>query len=88
MTACASYRSVVCFPCCSLLSGRCGCLQGPLNQPLSALQVMRRYHIQNRDDYKKYNKVVGMVTKLTNMLKQLDPQDKTRIDLTELLINK
>lgn len=49
---------------------------------------MRRYHIQNRDDYKKYNKVVGMVTKLTNMLKQLDPQDQTRIDLTEQLINK
>lgn len=49
---------------------------------------MRRYHIQNRDDYKKYNKVVGMVTKLTSMLKQLDAQDKTRIDLTEQLINK
>ena len=23
------------------------------------LHVIRRYHIQNRDDYQKYNKVVG-----------------------------
>ncbi|GFR41211.1 hypothetical protein Agub_g1882 [Astrephomene gubernaculifera] len=52
------------------------------------LQVMRRYHIQDRDDYKKYNKICGMVTKLTNMLKQLDPKDATRIELTDQLIEK
>jgi hypothetical protein len=52
------------------------------------LQVMRRYHIQNRDDYKKYNRIVGMITKLTNMMKQLDPQDTTRIELTEQLLSK
>eukprot|EP00879_Flechtneria_rotunda_P004429 GHRR01004680.1.p1 GENE.GHRR01004680.1~~GHRR01004680.1.p1 ORF type:complete len:184 (+),score=46.26 GHRR01004680.1:172-723(+) len=52
------------------------------------LQVMRRYHIQDRDDYKKYNRMVGMVTKLTNILRQLDPQDNTRIEVTEQLINK
>ncbi len=51
-------------------------------------QVMRRYHIQDRDDYKKYNKIVGMITKLTNVLKQLDPQDATRIELTEQLLEK
>jgi len=55
---------------------------------LRELQVMRRYHIQNRDDYKKYNKIVGMITKLTNMMKQLDSQDTTRIELTEQLLNK
>ena len=49
---------------------------------------MRRYHIQNRDDYKKYNKIVGMITKLTNLMKQLDSQDTTRIELTEQLLNK
>ena len=26
--------------------------------------VMRRYHLQGRDDYKKYNKLCGMITKL------------------------
>jgi hypothetical protein len=29
---------------------------------------MRRYHIQDRDDYKKYNKLCGMVTKLVRLL--------------------
>ncbi len=49
---------------------------------------MRRYHIQNRDDYKKYNKVVGLITKLTNMLKQLDGSDSTRVELTDQLLDK
>lgn len=51
-------------------------------------QVMRRYHIQDRDDYRKYNKICGLVTQLTNVLKQLDPQDKLRIELTEQLLTK
>jgi U3 small nucleolar ribonucleoprotein protein IMP3 len=49
---------------------------------------MRRYHIQGRDDYKSYNRLVGQVTKLTALLKQLDPQDKARIDITEGLLKK
>lgn len=55
---------------------------------LRTLQVMRQYHIQDRDDYKKYNKVVGMITKMTSLVKQLDPKDSTRIELTEQLLNK
>lgn len=45
------------------------------NRPLISIltrprpQVMRRYHIQDRDDYKKYNKLVGLITKLTNLLR-------------------
>jgi U3 small nucleolar ribonucleoprotein protein IMP3 len=49
---------------------------------------MRRYHIQGRDDYKKYNKICGGITKLTSLLKQLDPQDKARIQITEDLLRK
>ncbi|KIZ03241.1 U3 small nucleolar ribonucleoprotein IMP3 [Monoraphidium neglectum] len=52
------------------------------------LQAMRRYHIQNRDDYKTYNKIAGMITKLTNMLRQLGPEDPTRIELTDQLLDK
>lgn len=55
---------------------------------LPAIQVMRRYHIQDRDDYRKYNKICGMITQLTNVLKNLDPHDKTRIELTDQLLNK
>lgn len=56
--------------------------------PPTGLQVIRRYHIQNRDDYKKYNKIVGMITKLSNILKHLDRTDSTRIELTDQLLDK
>lgn len=49
---------------------------------------MRRYHIQDRDDYKKYNKLCGMVTRLTATLKKLDARDTTRTELTDQLLNK
>lgn len=35
-------------------------------------QVLRRYLVQNRDDYVKYNKIVGLITKLTARLKVKD----------------
>lgn len=38
--------------------------------PLSlSTQVLRRYLVQNRDDYVKYNKIVGLITKITARLK-------------------
>mmetsp|Transcript_9438 Transcript_9438/g.31011 ORF Transcript_9438/g.31011 Transcript_9438/m.31011 type:complete len:183 (-) Transcript_9438:33-581(-) len=52
------------------------------------VQIMRRYHIQDRDDYKKYNKMCGMITKMCSMLKKLDSKDQTRIDLTDQLLEK
>jgi U3 small nucleolar ribonucleoprotein protein IMP3 len=50
--------------------------------------IMRRYHLQDRDDYKKYNKMCGMVTKLVSILKQLDPRDAARLQLTDALLEK
>ena len=52
------------------------------------LQVMRRYHLQDRDDYKKYNKLCGMITKMVTVLKKLDPRDPARIELTDQLLEK
>jgi len=52
------------------------------------VEVMRRYHIQDRDDYKKYNKLCGMVTRLTNVIKKLDARDRVRQELTEQLLEK
>jgi len=49
---------------------------------------MRRYHIQDRDDYKKYNKLCGMVTKLVSALRKMEPTDPTRLALTEALLEK
>lgn len=52
------------------------------------VEVIRRYHLQDRDDYKKYNRLCGMVTKLVSLLKQLDPRDPARLELTDLLLDK
>ncbi|XP_059642864.1 uncharacterized protein LOC132284749 isoform X3 [Cornus florida] len=44
--------------------------------------VMQRYHITGRDDYKK------SVQKLVNILKQMDPKDPFRIEMTDALLEK
>ena len=38
---------------------------------LRQVAVMRKYHVQKREDYNKYNKLVGQVTKLVAKLKVL-----------------
>ncbi|GAQ90652.1 Alpha-L RNA-binding motif/Ribosomal protein S4 family protein [Klebsormidium nitens] len=63
-------------------------LQWKNEHNLREVQAMRQYHITDRDDYKKYNKLCGMVTKLTSILKKLDPQDPFRIELTDQLLEK
>ena len=49
---------------------------------------MRRYHVQNREDYTSYNRIVGMVTKLSAKLKTLPSDDSFRIAMTEQLLKK
>jgi len=66
----------------------CSFLQYKNEGNLRELQVMRRYHITNRDDYKQLNQICGMVTKVVGTLKRLDPRDSTRIDITDKLLNK
>ncbi|KAJ6753005.1 U3 SMALL NUCLEOLAR RIBONUCLEOprotein IMP3 [Salix koriyanagi] len=46
--------------------------------------VMQRYHIVERDDYKKY----VVCIKLTNILKQMDPRDPFRVEMTDMLLEK
>ena len=58
-----------------------------LNDDMVA-QVLRRYHVQDREEYKKYNRLCGMVTKLTSMLYRLDPTDEDRIKVTSDLLDK
>lgn len=43
------------------------------------IAVLRRYHVQNREDYSKYNKICGQITKLVAKLKVLKPSDSYRI---------
>lgn len=51
-------------------------------------QVMTTYHIQNREDYHKYNRICGEIRKLANKLSLLQPTDPFRIKHEQLLLEK
>lgn len=55
---------------------------------LRIAKIMRRYHIQNREDYTSYRRIVGMVTKLSSKLKTLPSDDTFRIAMTDQLLTK
>lgn len=63
-------------------------LRDVLGKKVVVVQVIRRYHIQDREDYKKYNKICGIVTKLVNVIKRLDPHDPVRVELTDQMLDK
>ena len=49
---------------------------------------MRQFHLQKRDDYRKYLKICQKIRALVDVLRRLDAADATRIDLTEQILNK
>ena len=51
-------------------------------------KILRRYHIQNREDYVAYTRICGMITKLAAKLKTLKPDDPFRIAMTDQLLTK
>lgn len=55
---------------------------------LRVAKVLRRYHIQNREDYNSYSRLVGMITKLSAKLKTLPAEDSFRIAMTDQLLEK
>lgn len=55
---------------------------------LREVEILRRYHIQRREDYVKYNTVVGRVHKMVSMLAKLDQNDAYRIKVSERLLEK
>eukprot|EP00884_Botryococcus_braunii_P009096 jgi/Botrbrau1/18188/Bobra.53_1s0053.1 len=63
-------------------------LKWKTDQSLREIKVIRRYHITDRDDYKKYNKLCGLATKLVGVLKRLQQTDPARIELTDQLLDK
>jgi len=63
-------------------------LQWKNEHNLREVEAMRRYHVQDRDDYKKYNKLCGMVTRMVTLLRKMDPRDPVRTKLTEQLLEK
>lgn len=55
---------------------------------LHEINVLRRYHIQDREDYTRYNKVCGLITSLVSKLKLLPSNDSFRMQITEQLLDK
>lgn len=55
---------------------------------LHVAKILRRYHIQNRNEYTAYQYICRQVTKLTAKLKTLPPEDSFRIAMTEQLLTK
>jgi U3 small nucleolar ribonucleoprotein protein IMP3 len=55
---------------------------------LREIKVLRKYHIQKREDYVKYNKLVGMITSLVSKLKTLPTNSEVRRKSTEQLLKK
>lgn len=51
-------------------------------------QIIRRYHLQDREDYTKYNKIVGVITKLVSKLRNLPKEDEVRNKLSVSLMQK
>jgi U3 small nucleolar ribonucleoprotein protein IMP3 len=51
-------------------------------------KVLRRYHVQKREDYHRYNKLCGLVKSLASKLKALSPKDAFRIETTQDLLEK
>ena len=58
------------------------------DQSQRELGVIRRYNIQNREDYQSYNRIVGKIQQLVIALKELKQDDSFRIQTTEQLIHK
>ena len=52
------------------------------------VSVMRRYHIQGRDDYTKYNNICGSITKTVAKLETLPLDDMYRIEKTQILLDR
>lgn len=51
-------------------------------------EVMGRYGLHNSDEYQNYNRFIGKIQRLTNMLRQMNPDDKIRIDITKKLVDR
>ncbi|GKY94970.1 hypothetical protein MPSEU_000461700 [Mayamaea pseudoterrestris] len=55
---------------------------------LRIAKIMRRYHIQKREDYTSYQRICGMITQLAAKIKTLPADDSFRIAMTEQLLTK
>ncbi|KAJ3364282.1 hypothetical protein AMAG_10166 [Allomyces macrogynus ATCC 38327] len=63
-------------------------LQWKNENNLREIQVMRRYHIQKREDYTKYNRLCGQIRQLAHRISLLDARDPFKAHKTDALLTK
>ncbi|CAG8525533.1 10697_t:CDS:2 [Cetraspora pellucida] len=63
-------------------------LQWKNEDNIREIKVIRRYHLQKREDYHKYNKLCGSIKKLANKISLLDPRDPFRNKQETALLDK
>lgn len=63
-------------------------LQWKQDANLREIKVMRRYHIQQREDYQAYNRLCGSIRGLAHKLAQLPEQDPFRTKYEDMLLSK
>ncbi|THD21766.1 U3 small nucleolar ribonucleoprotein IMP3 [Fasciola hepatica] len=55
---------------------------------LHEVKIMKRFHIQKREDYTLYNKLSRQIREIANKLKDVDEADPWRAEMTNLLTAK
>ncbi|XP_069119983.1 U3 small nucleolar ribonucleoprotein protein IMP3-like [Argopecten irradians] len=59
-----------------------------IDNNLHELRVMKKYYIQRREDYTKYNKMSREIRELARKIKELDVKDPFRTEATSQLLEK
>ena len=49
---------------------------------------MRKYHIQNREDYTRYNRICGYIKNLAARIRDLDAKSATRAESSSAIVQK
>jgi U3 small nucleolar ribonucleoprotein protein IMP3 len=55
---------------------------------LHEVKIMRKYHIQKREDYTKYNKLSREIREVSRKIKDLDPKNPFRLEAGAQLLEK
>ena len=55
-------------------------LQYRQERNIREVEILRKYHVQRREDYTHYNKVCGMVKKIAHKVAALDQRDEAFCD--------
>lgn len=63
-------------------------LQWKSDTNLREVKVMRRYHVQSREDYHKYNTLIGSLRSLAHKISRLPPQDPFRTKMEAGMLGK